>query len=655
MGVVYHGTDLDGRPVTLKLLDEALFRDPFFTERLFHDAKLATSVYGPNLLRVYELFRHEDTYAIAFERVEGATLAQTIESTGALPLEKARTCAQQIARAIEDLHSKNIIHGEINSSEIILSETGEAKLTSFGLTRFLAREGPYPAQKAFMSPEKLLGSQLDNRSDIYSFGAVLFHILTGQLPAETEEVPGVKKSYREPTAPSKLNPAVPEAVDLIVLKAMAQFKTFRYQRISEVILDLKLKFPAVGQGPQAAGPQPEVQEGARPAMEEPPQPPRQPPPSELQKRIESMLEETQRPAARPEPSALREQKGPSQVEAPIMPRRPEPQEPPRPERKPPSEPQPTARRREPMGLITPEPPSRPEPPRPKRARESTTVRVSISEIAETAEKTRKNLLIAAVAILALLGSIIIGIIIATREPPKPLKTPEPLLTTLSPAPGATSEPIKVTPLPVITSSPRGTPAPSPSPVEPTVSPTEVPTEIPTAKTPEPSPGTPAVTPTEEPVMTTVPVMKTIRPTTILKTVKPTKPATKKTTVPASKKTTKPATKKTTVPASKKTTKPATKKTTVPASKKTTKPTTKKTTVLVKKTTVPVTRRTTVPATRRSTVRTTVRTSVRTTRVRTTVAPRTTVQRTTVAPRTTVRTTSVRPRPTPTRITVPPSE
>jgi serine/threonine protein kinase len=264
MGIVYRAEDLVlRRPVALKFLPPELTKDKRSLERFLREARAAAALNHPNICTVYEIGEHEGQQFIAMELLEGATLKHHIAGR---PLPKIETVdlAIQIVDAMEAAHTKGIIHRDIKPANIFVSPRARAKMLDFGLAKLLAREaasGPLAPEArtlsgsdaeltdsgstvgtvAYMSPEQVRGQQLDARTDLFSFGSVLYEMATGQqaFVGRTVALTFDAILHLPPTAAARMNPETPPKLQEIIDKALEKDRDLRYQSASELRTDLK--------------------------------------------------------------------------------------------------------------------------------------------------------------------------------------------------------------------------------------------------------------------------------------------------------------------------------------------------------------------------------------------------------------------------------
>ena len=233
------------RLVAIKILKDDLSQDEEFRRRFHAESQAVAMLSHPNIMSVYDTSATDEADYIVMELIEGITLKQYMEKKGTLNWKETLHFAMQIAKALEHAHSRGIVHRDIKPHNVMVLKNGSVKVTDFGIARIMSKSNTLTKEALgsvhYISPEQAKGGRVDNRSDIYSLGVVMYEMMTGRPPYDGESPVAVAIQHINGGAqmPSVLNPNIPGGLEQIIMKAMAQAPSGRYNTATALLYDLE--------------------------------------------------------------------------------------------------------------------------------------------------------------------------------------------------------------------------------------------------------------------------------------------------------------------------------------------------------------------------------------------------------------------------------
>jgi predicted Ser/Thr protein kinase len=233
------------RSVAIKILHEQFGRDDDYVERFRREARSVAQLAHPNIVTVIDRGEEDGRQYIVFEYIEGDNL-KALVSNGPLPVDEALDYGLQVARALDFAHKRGLVHRDVKPQNVLLTEEGQAKVTDFGIARSLdvqgvTQTGTVLGTSDYIAPEQARGDEVDQKTDIYSLGTVLYELLTGEVPYEGDNFVAVAMQHLNAPVPSVLErrPDAPIRLDLAVQRAMAKQPADRFQSMDELVEELE--------------------------------------------------------------------------------------------------------------------------------------------------------------------------------------------------------------------------------------------------------------------------------------------------------------------------------------------------------------------------------------------------------------------------------
>lgn len=247
MADVYKGVDvIDNKPVAIKILKKEFAENEEFLRRFRNESKAIAVLSHPNIVKIYDVGFSEKIQYIVMEYIDGITLKEYIEEEKVLTWKDTVHFVIQILRALQHAHDKGIVHRDIKPQNIMMFTDGTIKVMDFGIAKFAREEGKTATDQAigsvhYISPEQAKGDVTDAKSDIYSVGAMMYEMLTGKKPFDSDNPVAIAVMHMQDTAerPKAINPEIPDGLEEIILKAIEKNPEDRYSSTTEMIADIE--------------------------------------------------------------------------------------------------------------------------------------------------------------------------------------------------------------------------------------------------------------------------------------------------------------------------------------------------------------------------------------------------------------------------------
>ena len=246
MGRVFRVADKKiGEEVALKVLNPAVAADKKTIERFRNELKIARKIAQRNVCRMFDLSDEEGMHYITMEYVPGEDLKSFLIKSGQLTVEKTISIARQVCEGLAEAHGMGVVHRDLKPQNIMIDKEGKARIMDFGIARSLRKkgiteEGTIVGTPEYMSPEQVEGKETDQRSDIYSFGVILYEMMAGKVPFEGDSTLDVALMHKteDPRDPREINPQIPEGMSRLILNCLEKNKEKRYQQVHDLLSDL---------------------------------------------------------------------------------------------------------------------------------------------------------------------------------------------------------------------------------------------------------------------------------------------------------------------------------------------------------------------------------------------------------------------------------
>ena len=243
MAVVFEATDLVmNRIVAVKMLKDEMSNDEVAVKRFINESKAVSMLSHPNIVKIFDVSVKGNLKYFVMERIEGITLKSYMHKKGALSTDEVLSYSEQVLKALEHAHAKGIVHRDIKPQNILLLKNGRVKVTDFGIAMLEDGDVAPSGDKAigtvyYISPEQASGKEIDQRSDLYSLGVMMYEMATGALPfnADTPISVAMMQVREQPKAPTDIKPDIPKGLEQVILGAMEKTPERRFQNAEQML------------------------------------------------------------------------------------------------------------------------------------------------------------------------------------------------------------------------------------------------------------------------------------------------------------------------------------------------------------------------------------------------------------------------------------